>query len=72
MNIEELEKRLEKNTEMIMNNISKIEKNSKNIQKNSIAFEILKDYKKSNKRLYFVLILMLVLWIITLISFHIG
>lgn len=72
MNIEELEKRLEKNTEMIMNNISKIENNSKNIQKNSIAFEILKDYKKSNKRLYFVLILMLVLWIITLITFHLG
>ena len=72
MNIEELEKRLEKNTEMIMNNISRIENNSKNIQKNSIAFEILKDYKKSNKRLYFVLILMLVLWIITLVLFHIG
>ena len=72
MNIEELEKRLEKNTELIMNNISRIENNSKNIQKNSIAFEILKDYKKSNKRLYFVLILMLVLWIITLVMFHIG
>ena len=72
MSIEELEKRLEKNTEMIMDNLHKIENNSKNIQKNSIAFEILKDYKKSNKRLYFVLILMLVLWIITLILFHIG
>lgn len=72
MDIEELEKRLEKNTEMIMDNLHKIENNSKNIQKNSIAFEILKDYKKSNKRLYFVLILMLVLWIITLVLFHLG
>lgn len=77
MSVEELEKKIGENTEKIEKNLSKIEENlskinanEKNIQKNSIAFEILKDYKRENKRLFFIIISMLVLWVITLFIFH--
>ena len=77
MSLEELEKRIDENLEKIMANIDKIEHNSikindnkENIQKNSYALEILKDYKKQNKRLFIVLIIMAILWTITLLIFH--
>lgn len=71
MELEDLKKQLDENSKRILANIEKIENNSKNIQKNSLAFDILKDYKKSNNRLYFILILMLILWVATLLLFHI-
>lgn len=71
MSIEELEKQIYDNTTKIIENISKIENNKKNIQKNSYALEILKDYKKQNRRLFIILIVELVVWVITLILFHI-
>lgn len=70
MSIEELEKQIYDNTTKIIENINKIENNKKNIQKNSYALEILKDYKKQNKRLFIILILELIAWIITLVIFH--
>lgn len=78
MNLEELEKRLDENTNKIMLNLEKIEHNAnkigvneQNIQKNSIALDILKDFKKQNKRLFIILIIEFVIWVITLIMFHI-
>ena len=71
MELDDLKKQLDENSKRILANIEKIENNSKNIQKNSLAFDILKDYKKSNNRLYFILILMLILWVATLLLFHI-
>lgn len=77
MDFEELEKRIDENANKIQDNLNKIEQNlskinnnERNIQKNSMAFEILRDYKKSNNRLYFVLVCMLILWIATLMLFY--
>ena len=70
MNYEDLEKKMEVLEENIINNSNRIESNLSKIQENSYALEIVKDYKKSNQRLYFVIIL-LVLAIITLGIHHI-
>ena len=70
MNYEDLEKKMEILEENIINNSNRIESNLSKIQENSYALEIVKDYKKSNQRLYFVIIL-LVLAIITLGIHHI-
>lgn len=77
MNYEELNKRIDENTEKIISNIEKIEHNStkidnntEKIQQNSYALEILKDYKRQNKRLFVILILELIIWVGTLIAFH--
>lgn len=77
MNLEELEKRIDANAEMIEQNLTKIETNlakindnAGRIEKNTLALDILSDYKKTNKRLYFALILIIVLWAITLFIFH--
>ena len=78
MNIEELQKRVDDNAERILNNLEKINTNEQKIlnnetkiQKNSMALEILKDFKKQNQRLFVILIIELVVWIATLILFHI-
>ncbi len=70
MNYEELEKKMEVLEDNIINNSNRIESNLSKIQENSYALEIVKDYKKSNQRLYFVIIL-LILAIITLGIHHI-
>jgi len=77
MDIEELQKKVDANADRILNNLEKIVTNEQKIlnneskiQKNSMALEILKDYKKQNKRLFAVLIIELVIWIITLFIFH--
>lgn len=78
MDIEELQKKVDANADRIINNLEKIVTNEQKIldneskiQKNSMALEILKDYKKQNKRLFVILIIELVIWIATLILFHI-
>lgn len=73
-NIKRIDSNAEKileNIEKIQNNSNKIEGNAKKIEQNSFALEILSDYKKSIQRLYTILILMIIVWIVTLISFHI-
>ena len=79
MNLEDLQKRVDDNADRILYNLEKINineqkilNNETKIQKNSMALEILKDYKKQNKRLFIVLIAELIIWLITLIIFHIG
>ena len=59
MNYEELEKKMEVLEDNIINNSNRIESNLSKIQENSYALEIVKDYKKSNQRLYFVIILLI-------------
>ena len=73
MNLEDLQKRLDENTAKIMHNLeqietnaSKIDANEKNIQKNSYALEILKDYKTGFNRWHTLAIIFLILWILTL------
>lgn len=79
MNLEDLQKRVDENADRILNNLEKITTNEQKIlnnetkiQKNSMALEILKDYKRQNKRLFAILIFELIIWVITLIIFHIG
>jgi hypothetical protein len=63
-------KRIESNSQKILKNIIQIENNSNKIQQNSYALEILKDYKRANKRLYITLTIMMIMWIVTLFIFH--
>ena len=64
-------KQIQSNSQKILQNIIQIENNSTKIQQNSYALEILRDYKKANKRLYITLTIMMLIWVITLIVFHI-
>ena len=77
MNIEELEKRIDDNARHIDDNLCKIESNlckinvnAEKIQKNTLALEILSDYKRDKKILICILIAMLIIWVITLLLFH--
>ena len=67
MNIEELEKKIEKNADKINNNADMINKNLERIEKNSYALDILKDYKEDSKRLFHILLIVLFAWITTLV-----
>jgi hypothetical protein len=63
-------RQIQSNSQKILKNIIQIESNSNKIQQNSCALEILRDYKKANKRLYITLTIMMILWIVTLFIFH--
>ena len=70
--IEELREKLDKNSQMIIDNIKKIQKNStkiddnfEKIQQNSYALDILKDYKKGYNRWHAIALIFMILWIIT-------
>ena len=60
------EKALEEHNCKIEANNKKIMENFANIQNNSIALEILKDYKSENKRLFILLIIILFMWFATI------
>ena len=73
MEIDELKKQLDTNTQRIIENIkkiesnsSKIENNSNKIQENSYALDILKDYKKGFNRWHTIALVFMILWIITM------
>jgi hypothetical protein len=63
-------RQIQSNSQKILKNIIQIENNSNKIQQNSYALEILKDYKRANKRLYITLTIMMIMWIVTLFIFH--
>lgn len=52
------------NSKEIKTNTEKIENNIDKIQENAYGIEILRDYKRTNKRLYIVVILLIVAIII--------
>ena len=64
--LEELEKRIDENTNKIISNFEQINNNTNKIQKNSYALDILKDYKAETKRLYTILIIILFMLFITI------
>lgn len=77
MELEELKKRIddnanqiESNLHQIEENLAKINDNADRIQKNTLALDILRDYKKDKKILISLLITVFILWVITLILFH--
>lgn len=70
MSYDDIEKKMEILEQNIINNSNRIENNLSKIQENSYALEIIKDYKKSNRKLFMVVIL-LILAIITLGIHHI-
>lgn len=70
--IEELEKKIEENTKNIIGNANRIESNLSKIQENSYALEIVKDYKRSNQRLYIIIILLILSIVILGIHHIIG
>ena len=71
--VKTLEKKLDNNVELILNNMNKlhaheekINKNATQIKENSYVLNILKDYKQDSKRLFYILLVVLVLWVATL------
>lgn len=66
MNIEDLERKIEKNANKINSNADRINNNLERIEKNSYALDILKDYKEDSKRLFVILIIILCMWFATL------
>lgn len=64
--LEEIEKQLEKNTNKIIDNANNIDKNKGKIKQNSYALDILKDYKNGSKRLFIILIIVLIMWFATI------
>jgi hypothetical protein len=73
MNLEELQKKLDENTDKIMHNLKKIEHNankidanSEKIQQNSVALDVLKEIKGDTKMVVAVLIVVLVMWFATI------
>lgn len=72
-NVRELEKKLDSNVELILENMNRlhehealINKNTSKIKQNSYALEILQDYKEDKKRLYKLLTITTLVWLITL------
>ena len=84
MELEEIRKRLDENASNIQKNLDKIESNldkindnADKIQKNTLALEILRDYKQAfitlqrdKKILIALLVIMIVIWIGTMLLFH--
>lgn len=62
--LEEIKKLALSNAEGILENRDDINKNFDKIQENAYGLEILRDYKKSNRRLYIVVILLIIAIII--------
>ena len=58
MKLEDLKRQLDENSKKIIDNMNKVHQNSG-------AIEILKDFKDDNKRLFIVLIIVLIMWVIT-------
>ena len=70
--LDELKKKIDDNAIKIIENFNRISRNEnkiddhlEKIQKNSYALDILKDYKAETKRVYTVLIIVLVMWFLT-------
>lgn len=59
MDLKELEKKIEKNADRIIENADRI-------QKNSYALEILNGYKTDNRRLFIILLIVLFMWFATI------
>lgn len=66
MNLEELNKKIDDNAQKIIDNLKRIDTNKEKIEQNSYALEILKDYKGESKRLFTILIIVLVMWFATI------
>ena len=71
-NVKMLEKKLDTNVELILNNMNKlhnheemINKNALKIKENSYVLSILKDYKEDSRRLFYIVLILLALLICT-------
>ena len=58
MDIKDLKKQLDENSKKILDNMNKVHQNSG-------AIEILKDFKGDNKRLFVILVIVLIMWFVT-------
>ncbi len=53
----------------IKEDIEKVENKMKEIEKESLAMEFVKDYKKANKRMFIIIIVILSMWFATIGAF---
>ena len=64
--IDENAKASKKNAEKILKTMEKLHSHDERINKNSYALDILKDYKNGSKRLFIILIIVLIMWFATI------
>ena len=55
-----------KNADKILKTMEKLHSHDERINKNSYALDILKDYKNGSKRLFIILIIVLIMWFATI------
>lgn len=72
--LKKIEKKLENNTKKIITNMNKlhshdelIHNNEEKIQKNSYALDILRDYKRINRKQMILTLLLAACWLVTLV-----
>lgn len=59
MDLEDIKKQLDENSKKIIDNMNKVHQNSG-------AIEILKDFKGDNKRMFVILLIVLIFWFLTI------
>ena len=70
--VEKIEKQIYKNAEDIKEILVQLQTNSSNIQRNSLALDILRDYKKERDRAYIVILILLaiVIMLASIVIYH--
>ena len=70
--VEKIEKQIYKNAEDIKEILVQLKTNSSNIQRNSLALDILRDYKKERDRAYIVILILLaiVIMLASIVIYH--
>lgn len=70
--VEKVEKQIYKNAEDIKEILAQLQTNSSNIQRNSLALDILRDYKKERDRAYIVILILLaiVIMLASIVIYH--
>lgn len=68
--LEQLQKKIDDNAIKIISNFEQINSNKNKIQQNSYALDILKDYKAETKRVWTILIIVLIMFFL-LVAYNI-
>lgn len=70
--VEKIEKQIYKNAEDIKEILVQLKTNSSDIQRNSLALDILRDYKKERDRAYIVILILLtiVIMLVSIVIYH--
>lgn len=57
---------IRKGSKMLSDEIMAVKKEVKNLKEQSLAMELIQDYKKANKRMFIIIITILIMWSLTI------